>query len=146
MSDGASPWIRALFGLVPILMGVVILGALAGIVPTEGGRFFAPPWVIIALGAGLILFGLGLWIPQSVPAIVKQGLFLLIFLMVAVVCNWTAFAPGIRYTSELTIGGWTTSGEDPIGGRIVFGLVALVIDGVLAFGIYEAVRRALRRG
>jgi len=146
MGDGTSPWIRALFGLVPILMGVVILGALAGIVPTEGRTFFAPPWVIIALGAGLILFGLGLWIPQSVPAIVKQGVFLVIFLMVAVVCNWTAFAPGIRYTSEVRIGGWTTSGEDPIGGRIVFGLVALAIDGVLAYGILEAIRRAGRRG
>jgi len=32
-----------------------------------------------------------------------------------------------------------------VGGRIVFGLVALAIDGVLVFGLFEAVRRRLRR-
>lgn len=146
MGDDASPWTRALFGLVPILMGLVILGALAGVVPTDGGRFFAPPWVIVALSTGLVLFGLMLWIPSSTPKIVRTATALLVFLLVAAVCNWTAFAPGVRYASEVNIGGWTTSGEDPVGGRIAFGLVALAIDAVLAYGIFQAVRRALRRG
>jgi len=145
MADGVSPWTRALFGLVPILMGLVILGALAGVVPTDGGTFNAPAWVILALGAGLMLFGLMLWTPSSAPKLVRSGMALLVMLLVATVCNWTAFAPGVRYTSDLTIGGWTTSGEDPVGGRIVFGLVALAIDGVLVFGLFEAVRRRLRR-
>jgi hypothetical protein len=144
--DATPVWIRVLFGAIPILMGSVILGALAGIVPTAGGRFLAPPWVILPLGAGLILFGLALWIPASTPPLLKSGIFLVLLLLVAVVCNWTAFAPGVVYTSQTTIGGWTTSGEDPIGGRIAFGLAALAIDGLLAFTIVDLVRRAIRRG
>jgi len=138
-------WIRILFGAVPILMGVVILGALAGVVPTDGGRFFAPPWVILSLGSGLILFGLGLWMPASTPPQLKSAIFLVLLLFLAAVCNWTAFAPGVVYTSEMTIGGWTTSGEDPIGGRLVFGAVALAVDALLAFTVVDIVRRALRR-
>ncbi len=144
MGERESPWIRAIFGLVPILMGAVILGAQVGVVPTDGGRFTAPPWVILPLAVGLILFGLAMGLPRSTPAALRSGLFLVIVLMVAVVCNWTAFAPGIRYTSTLTIGAWSTAGEDPIGGRIVFGLVAIAIDAVLAYGVYAALRNRLR--
>jgi hypothetical protein len=139
-------WIRVLFGAVPILMGVVILGAQAGVVPTDGGRFLAPPWVILSLGAGLIVFGLGLWMPAATPPRLKSAIFLCLLLLLAAVCNWTAFAPGIVYTSETTIGGWTTSAEDPIGGRIVFGAVALAVDALLAFTVIDLVRRAIRRG
>jgi hypothetical protein len=146
VGDNVSPWTQALFGVVPIVMGLVILGALAGTVPTDGGTFFAPPWVIVALGTGLILFGLMLWLPRSTPSLLRNGVAMLVVVLVAGVCNWTAFTPGVRYTSEVTLGGWTTSGEDPVGGRIVFGLVALVIDAVLAVGIFDAIRRALRRG
>jgi len=138
-------WTRILFGAIPILMGVVILGAQAGFVPTDGGRFLAPPWVILSLGAGLILFGLGLWMPASTPPKLKSAIFLVLLLSLAAVCNWTAFAPGVVYTSEMTIGGWTTSGEDPIGGRIVFGAVALAVDALLAFTVVDIVRRAFRR-
>jgi len=146
MGEGEPLWARAIFSLVPLLMGLVILGAWAGIVPTEGGSFHAPAVVIIALGAGLILFSLMVWIPSATPAALRSGLFAILLLLVAVVCNWTAFSPGIRYTSEVTIGGWSKSGEDPVGGRIAFGVVALVIDAVLAYGIFEAIRRGLRRG
>jgi hypothetical protein len=144
--DGGGPvWIRILFGLCAALMGALILGALVGVVPTDGGGFTAPAGIILALGAGLILFAILLWIPRSTPGVVKTVLGGLLFLLVAGVCNWTAFAPGVRYTSETTIGGWTTSGEDPVGGRIVFGAAAVAIDAVLAYGIFGAIRRALRR-
>ena len=145
MNDGGPVWIRIVFGLGAALMGALILGALAGVVPTDGGVFGAPAGVILALGAGLILFAVMLWIPRSAPGVVRTILGGLLFLLVAGVCNWTAFAPGVHYTSETTIGGWTTSGEDPVGGRIVFGAAALAIDAVLAYGIFDAVRRALRR-
>jgi hypothetical protein len=65
-------------------------------------------------------------------------------LLVAVVCNWTAFAPGIRYTSDVAIGPWTSGREDQVGGRIAFGAVAAGIDAILAIGLVASIRNWLR--
>ena|SRR4030042_51170 len=94
MGEGEPLWARALFSLVPLLMGLVILSARAGIVPTEGGSFHAPAVVMSALGAGLMLFSLMVWIPNTTPAALRSGLPAILLLLVAVVCNWTAFPPG----------------------------------------------------
>ncbi len=145
MTNELSPWARAILGLVPLLMGLLILGALIGFVPTDGGFFFAPPWVIGALAAGLILFAGMMWTPGASPAWLRSALGLVMLLLVAIVCNWTAFAPGMRYWSETSIGPITTTGEDPIGGRIVFGLAALVVDAVFAYSLYESIRRRIGR-
>jgi hypothetical protein len=144
MAEGQPIWVRLLFSLVPLLMGLVILGAWFGVVPTGGGSFHAPAAVLLSLAAGLILFAAAVWIPSNAPKALRLGLPATLLLLVAVVCNWTAFAPGIRYTSEITIGAWTTSREDLIGARIAFGLVALAIDAVLVYGILTAVRQRLR--
>lgn len=144
MGDGLSPWMRALLGLVPLMMAVIILGALAGFVPTGDGKFLAPAWVIASIGAGLMLFAVAVWIPGTAPKIVRSGLGLLLFVLVAIVCNWTAFAPGVRYTTEFSLGPLSHSGEDPTGGRIVTGLVAIAIDILFAYSIFDAVRRRRR--
>src|SRR4030067_2990051 len=108
-------WIPVLFGVVSFVMGALILGAFLGIVPTDGGRFFAPPAVIVALGSGLVLFAALLWIPPTTPAFVKSGLVLLALALTAVVCNWTAFAPEVMYQSSTSIGPIAFSGADKVG-------------------------------
>ena len=133
-----------MFAIVPLAMGLLILGAQLGLVPTDGGTFFAPPWVIIALATGLILFALALWLPDRTPTFLKGLLFIGIMGAIALVCNWSAFAPNIRYTSTVSVGPFKMSGEDQLGGRIVFGIVALVIDGVLLFGLVDWARKLLR--
>jgi hypothetical protein len=144
-SEGStSPWIPRFFAIVPFVMGLLILGAFLGFVPTDGGTFFAPPWVIITLAMGLILFSLVLWLPDRTPAFFKSVMFIGVMGAVALVCNWTAFAPGIKYTSTFTIGPIETSGEDQLGGRVAFGIVALVIDGILLLGLADWVRKLLR--
>jgi len=144
MTEDQPIWIRILFSLVPLLMGLVILGAWFGFIPTDGGSFHAPPAVIFALAGGLILFAFLVWIPSEAPRAVRLVLPTILLLSVAVVCNWTAFAPGITYTSEVTIGPWSSSGEDQVGGRIAFGVVAVVIDAIVVVGVFETVRRWLR--
>jgi cytochrome c oxidase assembly factor CtaG len=124
-----------LFGLAAIGMGALILGALWGWVPTDGGQFLAPTSVILSLGLGLVLFGVLLVIPVELAGFVRGALFLLVMILVAVVCNWTAFAPEVVYTSTTTLGSSTTTAEDPIGGRIVFTIAALVVDGILIFSL-----------
>jgi len=46
----------------------------------------------------------------------------------ALVCNWSAFAPGLVYESSVGINGFEVSGVDQVGGRIVFVLAAAVFD------------------
>src|SRR4030042_5805722 len=96
-------WIPVLFGCVMLLMGALILGALFGIIPTDGGQFLAPSPVILALGLSLILGGFLFWIPRTVPSLVRTFLFLIALALVGVVCNWTAFAPDVVYTSSTSI-------------------------------------------
>ena len=120
-----------LFGLAAVGMGALILGALWGWVPTEGGRFLAPTPVILSLGLGLGLFGVLLMIPVQLAGFIRGALFLLVMILVAVVCNWTAFAPEVVYSSTTSLGSSTTTAEDPMGGRVVFTVAALVVDGIL---------------
>ena len=144
MAEDQPIWIRIVFSLVPLVMGLVILGAWFGIVPTDGGQFNAPAAVIFALAGGLILFAFLIWIPRDAPKALTLVLPWALVLAVAAVCNWTAFAPEVRYTSEVTIGPWSSSGEDQVGGRIVFGLVALVVDAIVLAGVFSTVRNWFR--
>lgn len=144
--DDTPKWIPALFGSVMLLMGALILGAFFGIVPTdEGGRFLAPPPVIASLGLGLILGGLLLWIPYKTPPSVRTFLFLVVFALVAVVCNWTAFAPGVVYYSSTFIGPVEFSRQAGIEGRIVFGIVAVIVNLVFLSTLIGWLKNTLTR-
>jgi hypothetical protein len=146
MNDASSPpkWIPAVFGFFAFLMGTLVLGAVLGIVPADPHGFLAPRWVVGAIGVGLILLAFMFWIPTSTPSLVKAVMGWTAMLLWAVVCNWTAFARGVRYTSSLSAGPVSVEGNDQFGGRIVFGLVALVIDGLLAWSLVTQIRRRLR--
>jgi CDP-diglyceride synthetase len=126
-------------------MAALIAGAQLGIIPSEPDAFFAPPPVITAIWVGLLIGAALVLLPERSPAAVKGALAFLVLCLVAIVCNWSAFAPGVTYTSSTTIGVFETTQEDAIGGRIVFGLVALFVDlvliGVIGYGVRQMVRR-----
>jgi hypothetical protein len=147
MSDESlkSVAVPVFFGGVCFLMGLVILGAQAGVIPTTEGAFFAPPRVITALAIGLMLVALVTWIPARSPAFLRGLLGFLALAMFAVVCNWSAFTPNVRYSTNFQIGPFSGSGEDPIGGRIVFGIVALAIDGLLLGWLAWTIRRLVHK-
>ncbi|WKZ35250.1 MAG: hypothetical protein QY332_16680 [Anaerolineales bacterium] len=143
--DDTPKWIPVLFGSVMLLMGALILGALFGIVPTdEDGAFLAPPMIIAALGLGFILGAFLLWIPDWTPPLLRTFLFLVTLALVAVVCNWTAFAPQVVYYSSTSIGPVQFSGESKIGGRIVFGIAALIVDSIFISTLIAWVRSIFR--
>jgi hypothetical protein len=120
-------WIPILFGSVMILMALIIFGALYGFIPAEG-EFTAPKFIILSISICLFAAGLAFLIPERAPAILRTALGIIAFATLAAVCNWTAFAPGVTYTSSSSIGPFQFEGEDPIGGRIVFGLAAIAVD------------------
>jgi cytochrome bd-type quinol oxidase subunit 2 len=139
---GNTPkWILVLFGSVIILMGTLILGALIGVIPTdEGGVYLAPTLVIASLGLGLVFCGILLWIPKQTPPRARTFFALIVMALFAVVCNWTAFAPGVVYYSEEMPYEYSSS-ETQIGGRIVFVIVALILDYTLVATLVSWVRQ-----
>lgn len=145
MTEEQPLWSRILFSLVPLLIGLIIVGAWFGIIPADGRTLRAPAPVILALAGTLILFAFLIWVPSGAPRALKVALPVMLLLLLAVVCNWTAFAPGVRYASELSVGPWSWAGEDQMSGRVVFGLAAVAVDAVMVAALFQAVRSWLRR-
>jgi len=143
MAEDQSPpwWIPLLFGFAMIFMGVLIVCLLIGVFPVSRGSESAPSWVLASIASVLILGGILMIIPQSTPAFIRAILGFGTLVLAAIVCNWTAFAPGVHYTSEVSLGAVSVSGEDQIGGRIVFGLVALAVDALFIWEIVYEVRK-----
>lgn len=127
------------------LMGSIILGALLGFVPTGDGKFLAPPLVILALGGGLVLGGMTLLFSAvDSPAWLRSVLFLAVMGSVAVVCNWSAFAPEVIYStsSSISLGPISVSDEGgSSGARMVFGAVAVLVDAFLLYVVIDWARK-----
>lgn len=136
-------WIPIFIGSVMIFMAAIILGAIIGFVPTDGD-FLAPPLIIASIGTCLFFGGIAFWIPQRTPPIIKSGIFLIAFLSLAMVCNWTAFAPDVTYSSSTTIGPIQIRGDDQIGGRIVFGAAAIIVDIFVVYMVIGWIRPSRR--
>ncbi len=136
-------WIPILFGSVMILMALIILGAFYGYIPAEG-EFTAPPAIILSIAICLLAAGLAILIPPGAPAILRTALGIITFISVAAVCNWTAFAPEVTYTSSTSIGPFSFEGEDQVGGRIIFGFVAIVVDIILISSLILWIRKITR--
>ena len=143
--DRTSRWMSLFIGAVSLLMGGMVLGAVAGVVPADPEGFIAPRWVVAAIGVGCLVATAVLWMPRNAPQAVKSLVLWLGLLLVATVCNWSAFAPNVRYTSSVSIGPWEQAGEDPVGGRIVFGLAALLVNAILVGSVVGAVRGLWQR-
>lgn len=141
-----SRWPMLFLSLVMLTMGGIILGAVLGVVSTEGGSFLAPQPVIIALGLGLVIGGLLFVLPPQLPGWLRSLAFLTALCFMAFVCNWTAFAPQVIYESSTSFGPITVIGRDQIGGRIVFGAVALALDGIILWGMYDWLRGLMKDG
>lgn len=124
-------------------MGMLVVCLLIGVFPTSRGAESAPSWVLASIAGGLILAGMLIVLPVETPGFIRSLLGLCALVPGAIVCNWTAFAPGVYYTSEVSVGPVSVWGEDQIGGRIVFGIAALVVDALLGWVIFYEVRRRI---
>ncbi len=148
--DDTPEWIPVMFGGVMALMGITILGAFLGFIPTGDGQFLVSPLVILALGGGLVFGGLTLlFVAVDSPAWLRSVLFLAVMGSVAVVCNWSAFAPDVVYStsSSLSFGPIAYSTEGGSGGsRIVFGAAAVLVDAFILYMVFDWVRKHISDG
>jgi hypothetical protein len=128
------------FGLCFVALGAVALLSVLGIVkssapPTLAYQVFGlcAAAVFIAAGMGITLFGLGF---TRIAA--KAGGVALLFFVLAF--NWVAFGPGERqFTSKTSsvVSAATVRPASELEGRLVFGVIALLMDAVVVYGFVK---------
>ncbi|MFP3855122.1 MAG: hypothetical protein ACLFWD_12605 [Anaerolineales bacterium] len=135
MSEDNPRWVAMLLGVVSLFMGTMVLLTVAGVIPAEG-RMLAPPWIVGSVGGLFVFAGLLMFVPEDSLQSLRVLLFLVFTALVAIVCNWSAFAPDVAYSSSssLSLGPFSISGDGG-GSRWVFILAALVLDGLLIAGV-----------
>ena len=139
----------AVMALVFGLTGGVILALAMGWLPIDPTRLEAPRWVIACAGAMFIAGGLAPlaaalrfpgWATRLAGLCAAAGL--------AAVFNWVAFFPGERHfsggTSILGLRLGSDAGGELIG-RVLFGLCALLLDGIVLVALWRLVRGLGRR-
>lgn len=133
-----------LFGVLVTLLGLIALLGTIGLVPgpkeqTWSAQVFgmAASAVFVCAGAGVTLFGLR----RERPAAKAGGFALLAFVLAF---NWIAFGPGERQFKRQVTTSWSgkhSSTASELEGRTVFGIVALLMDGVLIYGLVAGRRK-----
>jgi hypothetical protein len=131
-SFSLSPGGEWLFALMFWIVGSLILALAVGWIPAPPEHFEAPHWVV---GAAGLLFLAGGFVPlaarSGANSWASRCVGTAVLLPLALIFNWIAFGAGLRHFSGgLSIGGLgisQSSGSD-MGGRIVFGIAAVVLD------------------
>ncbi len=135
----------ALLAAFAIATGGFIAGIGLGFVPYDPTKLHAPGWIIAIAGFVFVLAGLAVlsatWNKGSKPWPVL-GIAILIGL--TVICNWVAFGPGERRFTTTTSVNDDIVASSPASektGRMVFGLSAVVLDGILIALVFGALRK-----
>jgi hypothetical protein len=140
------PWtVALLFGPLCLGAGAAGLAAAAGYVPMPRSPDPVPSWWLWAFGvffitggAWLLLVRLSRWLamPFGLAAVLT---FVWIF-------NWVSFGPGPRhFRTSLAVNGVVSerSRASEFEGRLLFGIVAALMDLALAYGVVTALRARL---
>jgi hypothetical protein len=137
-------WTAVFMALAFFGAGAAILGLAAGVVGTLPAAPEAPRWVI---GCAGLMFLAGGFVPLGLvlgfPAWLNQFVGLIVTAALATVFNWIAFLPGERHF----VGGgslwglhlWSGSSSQ-IGGRIAFGIAAILLDALLIGSLWRFAR------
>ncbi|MBI5210037.1 MAG: tetratricopeptide repeat protein [Elusimicrobia bacterium] len=109
-----------------------------GWLPVDKSRAEAPSWVVGTAGCVFLFGGLTALVPPGFARL--QHFFgTLAVTALALTFDWVAFGPGERtFSGSTTIGGLSrTSHVGQTGGRVVFGVFAILIDCMAALGWYR---------
>lgn len=131
--------VKWLFGPAMLVAGALGLAASLGLVEIGPSTVHAPMWILGAIGVSFCSLGLVLLF-DGVEALKKiRGWLGFVFLVsFASVFNWVAFGPGERhFTTRTSVGpgavGVTTVAEGgELGGRIAFGVFAMLLNLLIA--------------
>jgi len=131
--------VKWLFGPLLLATGGLGLAVAFGLIQLEPSRTHAPLWIVGAIGVSFAAMGLVLLL-DGIEAFKRiRGWLAFVFLVAfASVFNWVAFGPGERhFTSRSSVGvgpvgvSSVASGDD-LGGRIAFGVFAVLLNLLIA--------------
>ena len=133
------PVVKWLFGPLLLAAGALGLAVAFGLIRLEPSRTHAPLWIVGAIGVSFAAMGLVLLL-DGIEAFKRiRGWLAFVFLVsFAAVFNWVAFGPGERhFTTRTSVGsgaiGVTSVAEGgELGGRIAFGVFAVLLDLLIA--------------
>lgn len=162
MGSTPSPRAAVAYGLICAALGVAIVLAGLGVLPSKGPPN-APPWLVVCAGLSFVLMGAALIVgfalapgrspdgdvlpgtPFAVRAI-QYFLGLGLVGSMTAICTWIAFGPGERHFSSSVslpfIAHRGASGETS--GRIMFGIAAVLCWIFLISGGVSGARRLFR--
>jgi len=131
--------VKWLFGPVMLAAGGLGLAAACGLIGLGPSRTYVPMWLIGAIGVAFTSLGLVL-LTDGIEALrrVRGWLGFVFLVSFASVFNWVAFGPGERqFTTRTSVGsggiGVSTVAEGgELGGRIAFGVFAVLLDLLIA--------------
>lgn len=131
--------VKWLFGPVLLATGGLGLAVAFGLIQLEPSRTHAPLWIAGAIGVSFAAVGLVLLL-DGIEALKRiRGWLAFVFLVAfASVFNWVAFGPGERrFTSSSSVGVGpvgvsSASSGDELGGRVAFGVIAVLLDLLIA--------------
>jgi hypothetical protein len=133
------PAVKWLFGPVMLAAGGLGLAAAFGLFDLGPSRTHAPMWLIGAIGVAFASMGLVL-LTDGIDALrrVRGWLGFVFLVSFASVFNWVAFGPGERHFTTRTsfgsgaVGVTTVADGGELGGRLAFGVFAVLLDLLIA--------------
>jgi hypothetical protein len=151
------PVVKWLFGPLLLAVGGLELAVASGWIGLDASRLHAPLWLLGATGVSFVSIGLVL-LMDGIEALerVKGWLAFVFLVSFTSIFNWVAFGPGERhFTTSSSVGvgpvgvSSASSGHE-LGGRIAFGIFAVLLDLLIAspliLGLWRWMRSSGSRG
>ena len=141
--------VQWLLGPVLLVAGGFGVAVACGLVRLDPASFHAPPWLAGAIGVAFAAMGLILLLDGCAALQRLRGWLAFVFLACfATVFNWVAFGPGERHFTTRTSAGAsvvTSAESSELGGRIAFGVFAVLLDLLIASPLIVWLWRRARR-
>jgi len=146
------PTLRWLIATVLTVLAGFVLATGLGKIPLPPEKLHAPLWIVAACGVSFGALGLTVALEGAERfRRVRSALGLVYLLSFATVFNWIAFGPGERHFSRHTtfgIGGdamTMSTGKSELTGRVVFGIIAVAINLMIAVPLVRTIMASRRR-
>jgi hypothetical protein len=140
-----------IFGSIFIFVGALIFLTAVDVIDAPDENFNAPRWIVAVIGLAFAVAGAMVIVKSLESGYGDHPLFksistlmVLAFLVFfAAPFNWVAFGPGERSFSRSTSFGPLTVSQNAngdLGGRMVFGIAAILMDIFVIYVIYRLLR------